>query len=296
MLTMSYKDKRVLTTDQLATILSTDSYRIRDNHRKNKERFEEGKHYYTLKGEELRAFKTALSNYLTESKVALNRVEKRHSVVELLESPDDATMYVPTPVIGKRANTVTLWTRRGMLRHIKSVNTDAAWDVFERMEDVYFAVLECKQLSEARKESTARIEYKRWRGRAVLTTRDMLKLIPGATKDHIRYVVERDLTSADATVLEGSRLKQFKRENELHRGGKTLRVLYDSGVKKVCAYYNVELPNLEEWSTRDEKPAPETGELTLFETKRQERLNRMIEAATVLLHETGALVNEMQAS
>ena len=156
MLTMSYKNMRVLTTDQLATILDTEPVNLKMNFKNNRARFKEGRHYFVLKGEELRTFKAALSRVEKRHSAVDSKVKTFYSAIELLEAADDATMYVPAPTIGKFANTVTLWTRRGMLRHIKSVNTDAAWAAFERMEDVYFRVLESKQprLEEAPKATT----------------------------------------------------------------------------------------------------------------------------------------------
>jgi hypothetical protein len=103
---ISYKDQPVCTTQQLAQFFGCDSENILDNHRKNPERFEDGKHYVFLDGETLRAFKEGLPENIRE------------------------------PL--KFAPKVMLWTERGAARHAKALTTDKAWEVFEQMEDVYF--------------------------------------------------------------------------------------------------------------------------------------------------------------
>ncbi|EOV7311415.1 Rha family transcriptional regulator [Escherichia coli] len=39
----------------------------------------------------------------------------------------------------KNARSLILWTERGAARHAKMLETDQAWDVFERLEDCYFS-------------------------------------------------------------------------------------------------------------------------------------------------------------
>ncbi|MDE9527881.1 ORF6N domain-containing protein [Xenorhabdus bovienii] len=98
----------VITTELLAGVYGTDVVRIRQNHARNTDRFYEGKHFFTIKGEELQEFK--------------NRVSLSDSV----------------GLVGKRARSLTLWTERGAARHAKMLDTDQAWNVFEKLEDFYF--------------------------------------------------------------------------------------------------------------------------------------------------------------
>lgn len=95
----------VITTAQLAEVYGTTTDNINSNFLKNKDRFREGKHYITLTGEELRAFK----NNPTFS-----------------------------GVVGKTAKQLYLWTRRGASRHCKILGTDKAWEQFDYLEDNYF--------------------------------------------------------------------------------------------------------------------------------------------------------------
>lgn len=95
---------RVLTTAQLAECYGTDNRIIANNFNRNKERYEEGKHYICLKGAELQEFKTI------------------HQFDEQF----------------KHSAKVYLWTERGALLHAKSLNTDKAWAVYDELVETYF--------------------------------------------------------------------------------------------------------------------------------------------------------------
>lgn len=95
---------RVLTTAQLAECYVTDTNTITQNFKRNKDRYEEGKHYICLKGEDLRAFKSEMTNC--------------H--------------------FAKNLNVLYLWTERGALLHAKSLNTDKAWEVYDQLVETYF--------------------------------------------------------------------------------------------------------------------------------------------------------------
>ena len=70
----------------------------------------EGKHYICLKGEKLRDFKT---NGQIDLSLKLNK------------------LY--------------LWTKKGAFLHAKSLNTDTAWEVYDRLVDSYFYRQENRQ-------------------------------------------------------------------------------------------------------------------------------------------------------
>lgn len=95
----------VITTAQLAEVYGTTMDNINKNFANNKDRFEVGKHYIYLEGEELREFK----NYPNFK-----------------------------GVVGKTAKQIYLWTRRGASRHCKILGTDKAWEQFDYLEDNYF--------------------------------------------------------------------------------------------------------------------------------------------------------------
>ena len=100
---ISHHGVPVITTELLASLYCTERQRITNNFNRNKERFTEGKHYYKLTDEELRDFKNGNS------------------------------LRVPV-----KARAITLWTERGAARHAKMLETDQAWDVFEKLEECYF--------------------------------------------------------------------------------------------------------------------------------------------------------------
>lgn len=105
---ITYRGTRVITTEFLANGYEASEKNIQDNFLNNKSRFEEGKHYFKVTGEELRELK--------------NRPEIIGSV-------------------GKRAKSVLLWTDRGASRHAKMLETDKAWDYYEVLEESYFRPL-----------------------------------------------------------------------------------------------------------------------------------------------------------
>lgn len=102
---IEWKGQRVITTAQLADIYETESDNIKKNYSCNKERFSEGEHFFLIKGDELREFKNRVTDF---------------------------------PLVGKNANQLYLWTRRGASRHCKMLGTDKAWEQFDVLEENYY--------------------------------------------------------------------------------------------------------------------------------------------------------------
>ncbi|WP_338788771.1 ORF6N domain-containing protein [Metabacillus sp. FJAT-53654] len=100
--------QRVLTSNQLADAYGTTNRRISENFNANKERYSVGKHFFLLQGDEVKAFGDHYGN-----SVSVERVSK---------------MY--------------LWTEKGAWLHAKSLNTDQAWDAYEKLVDDYYTVKE----------------------------------------------------------------------------------------------------------------------------------------------------------
>lgn len=105
----------VITTESLAQLYGTEAIRIQQNHKRNDGRFVEGKHFFKVAGDEL----TKLRLSLSESQNL--RVSLRHLQI----SP--------------KTRSLILWTERGAARHAKMLETDQAWEVFEKLEDCYFS-------------------------------------------------------------------------------------------------------------------------------------------------------------
>ncbi|EEJ2341140.1 ORF6N domain-containing protein [Salmonella enterica subsp. enterica serovar Oslo] len=102
---VAYNQSPVITTELLAQIYGTTAHSITKNHRSNADRFILGKHYYKVVGEELATLRITFG--------------------DLQISP--------------KTRSLILWTERGAARHAKMLETDQAWEVFEKLEDCYFS-------------------------------------------------------------------------------------------------------------------------------------------------------------
>ena len=118
-------NQRVLTTRELSEMYGVETIKIQQNFTNNKSRYIEGKHYYILKGEELKKLK--------------------NDCLENFES------------VGKRAKSLYLWTEKGALLHAKSLNTDKAWEAYEYLIDFYFRAIEDTIKEEIPKEEQLKI-------------------------------------------------------------------------------------------------------------------------------------------
>ena len=105
---VAYSNEPVVTTAQLAIYYETAEDIITQNFRRNKEHFEEVKHYFKLEGDALSQFICTLQNEGCKAQISV------------------------------MTRTLYLWTRRGAMRHAKMLNTDKAWEVFDFLEEFYF--------------------------------------------------------------------------------------------------------------------------------------------------------------
>lgn len=111
---VAYQGVPVITTDLLAAVYETEPHHILQNYSRNATRFIEGKHFYKVSGADL---------------------------VVLKDNPSFRGL------VHRNARHLRLWTERGAARHAKMLDTDQAWEVFEKLEDAYFRPVE-----EARQE------------------------------------------------------------------------------------------------------------------------------------------------
>ncbi len=105
---ISFSNIPVVTTELLASLYGTEPDYIRKNFNRNSGRFVIGKHYFLLENEKLREFKHSMS-------------------------------LRPSVKIARNVRSLILWTERGAARHAKMLETDRAWEVFEKLEDCYFS-------------------------------------------------------------------------------------------------------------------------------------------------------------
>ncbi|WP_211746393.1 ORF6N domain-containing protein [Paenibacillus sp. Marseille-Q4541] len=101
---IEHNGQRVLTTAQLAESYGTDTKTISKNFERNESRYTEGKHFYMLKGMDLKEFKASRQN-------------------------DDTLKFT---------SILYLWTEKGAWLTAKSLNTDKAWGAYEMLVDDYY--------------------------------------------------------------------------------------------------------------------------------------------------------------
>ncbi|EAV3586687.1 ORF6N domain-containing protein [Salmonella enterica] len=101
---IEYRGQRVVTNEQLAAGYGTDVNNIQQNHKRNADRFIEGKHYFKVVGDELNNLRLTIS--------------------QLQISP--------------KTRSLMLWTERGAANHAKMLETDQAWNYHEDLVEFYF--------------------------------------------------------------------------------------------------------------------------------------------------------------
>lgn len=106
---VAYMGKPVMTTEMMAAAFGATAKNVLDNFQNNTTRFDDGRTHFRLSGSDLKALK---------------------------DSPD----FIG--VVPKNAPSLILWTQRGVSRHAKILDTDEAWQVYEQLEETYFAVQE----------------------------------------------------------------------------------------------------------------------------------------------------------
>lgn len=182
--TVELKGIRVLTSKQLALCYETTTDRIKQNFKENRERFVERKHYISLTGDDLKAFK--------------NEVTKNHLVEKNQVGISD--------LVGNRASHLYLWTEKGALLHAKSLNTDKAWEVYDYLVDFYFRVKEQPQsqspelqICEESCETPAKIEGKvpKQAGFDIAPAfREIISMLPIEALDSMEQVLRNDRSRA----------------------------------------------------------------------------------------------------
>lgn len=139
---IEWSGQRVITTAQLADVYETETDNVKKNFQSNKTHFKEGEHFFLLKGADLKEFKNRVTDF---------------------------------PLVGKNANQLYLWTRRGASRHCKMLGTDKAWEQFDALEENYYnqtqtviptgeelmalAVIEAHKTIEAKNQQIKQLEH-----------------------------------------------------------------------------------------------------------------------------------------
>lgn len=109
-----YAGQRVVTFKDIDTVHQRPTGTARNAFRRNKQRFEEGKHYFVLKTDE-----------------------------DIGENPNVRLTYIRNIVVPNRG--ITVLTERGYLMLVKAFTDDLSWQVQDRLVEVYFRVKEQHQ-------------------------------------------------------------------------------------------------------------------------------------------------------
>lgn len=123
-----YAGQRVVTFKDIDTVHQRPTGTARNAFRRNKQRFEEGKHYFVLKTDE-----------------------------DIGENPNVRLTYIRNIVVPNRG--ITVLTERGYLMLVKAFTDDLSWQVQDRLVEVYFnakeaALSHCTPLAPERKVSS----------------------------------------------------------------------------------------------------------------------------------------------
>ncbi|EBM0568028.1 ORF6N domain-containing protein [Salmonella enterica] len=112
---ITHNQTPVITTELLAQLYGAEVKNVQNNYARNAERFVAGKHFFKVTGDDLKNLRVTLSH----------SQNLQPSLRGLQISP--------------KVRSLILWTERGAARHAKMLETDQAWEVFERLEDCYFS-------------------------------------------------------------------------------------------------------------------------------------------------------------
>lgn len=197
---LEYRNIRVLTTQQLAEAYEADAQIITNNFNRNKERYQEGKHFIALIGEEKADF--------------------------INKNQNDFSSFW-------KAKAIYLWTEKGAFLHAKSLNTDKAWEVYDHLVDNYFEAKKPLTQLEILQQSVEVLNRHDREIRQIDTRMDKLEYdIPmyGSEADELSSHVKRKGVS----VLGGKQSEAYK-DTEIR--AKVYRDIYDQ-IKREFGIYD----------------------------------------------------------
>lgn len=120
-----WSNQRVLTTEQVAEFYGVSATRIKDNLRKSKKHFVEGRDYFKLEGDVLRQMQARVEEDLM-----------RILAAESFRSPG-GYQFALSP-LKDVTRSVNVYTIEGAARHCKMLNTPKAWEIFNELVTGYF--------------------------------------------------------------------------------------------------------------------------------------------------------------
>jgi phage antirepressor YoqD-like protein len=177
------RGKRVLTTAQLAEKYEATDRKIVDNFNNNKGRYEEGKHFILLQGEDLRKFKSKNENF----------------------------------GFAQNLNKLYLWTEKGAWLHAKSLNTDKAWEAYELLVDEYYRLSSTLTKEQLIKQFGLPANYKEALQHLAGYVEENEQLKQQIENDREKIVLANAITTSDEGLLiEGA--AKYMRQNGVNIG------------------------------------------------------------------------------
>lgn len=117
---VKYNNVLVVTSSQVAKMYGTTNQIVSKDFNRNKSKFTYGKHYFKLTGEELKKFR------------GTQFCGRQNDYCKNLCSSNSPLQ------ISNKTRVLYLWTNRGALLLAKIIDTDIAWEAYERLVDFYF--------------------------------------------------------------------------------------------------------------------------------------------------------------
>lgn len=131
-------------------------------------------------------------------------------------------------------NGLTLITESGYLMLVKSFTDDLAWSVQRELVKNYFRAKEQPQENQSCTPTT-----KLYKGVPVVTVKDVVNQI-GLSRGVIRTALKHGILNKDYWLLKGAELFRFKTIYPEFKTAKSLYVIAESGVKKLCKFLEVQ--------------------------------------------------------
>ena len=131
-------------------------------------------------------------------------------------------------------NGLTLITESGYLMLVKSFTDDLAWSVQRELVKNYFRAKEQPQ-----ENQSCTPTIKLYKGVPVVTVKDVVNQI-GLSRGVIRTALKHGILNKDYWLLKGAELFRFKTIYPEFKTAKSLYVIAESGVKKLCKFLEVQ--------------------------------------------------------
>lgn len=164
---IEHRGTRVLTTQQVAEAYGVESKSLMRNFQRNVEHFQEGTHYISLTGEELKVFKG--------------------------ERQNDVSL--------KFVSSLYLWLEQGAFMLAKSLNSEKAWQAYRMLTEQYYKITQQAMLPEATEQRILQLEEQ---VQSIQKQLALVTLHSGEQKRLQRAVTERVLQITESVARKPS--------------------------------------------------------------------------------------------